>query len=114
VKRKNPGAAVAAPGVQGQQPNQNAAAFAVAQAAALTVSLHRRREAPPGFAGYALSRLCRPANYAWRRSTLRTVRACRWHGVSDLCGCRPPPGWSARTDLTDIHRITGRALAWAV
>uniref|UniRef100_UPI00406A6257 hypothetical protein n=1 Tax=Diaphorobacter nitroreducens TaxID=164759 RepID=UPI00406A6257 len=35
VKKQNPGAAVAAPGVQGQQPNQNAAVFAVAQAAAL-------------------------------------------------------------------------------
>jgi len=31
----HPGAAVAAPGIQGQQPNQNAAAFALAQAAAL-------------------------------------------------------------------------------
>ena len=31
--RKNPGAAVAAPGVQNQQPNQNAAAIVVAQAA---------------------------------------------------------------------------------
>ncbi len=37
--RKNPGAAVAAPGVQGQQPNRNAAAFALAQAAALKVFL---------------------------------------------------------------------------
>ena len=35
---ENPGAAVAAPGVQGQQPNQNAAAFAVALAAALMAS----------------------------------------------------------------------------
>jgi len=32
---QNPGAAVAAPGVEGQQPRQNAAAFAVALAAAL-------------------------------------------------------------------------------
>ncbi|MCB2038449.1 MAG: hypothetical protein KDF56_16290, partial [Ottowia sp.] len=36
---QNPGAAVAAPGVQGQQPIQNAAAFALAQAAALKASL---------------------------------------------------------------------------
>ncbi|MFC6280889.1 MULTISPECIES: hypothetical protein [Burkholderiales] len=37
---QNPGVAVAAPGVEGQQPNQNAAAFAVAQAAALKASLY--------------------------------------------------------------------------
>jgi len=29
-------------------------------------------------------------------------------------GYRPPSGWSARADLTDIHPITGRALARAV
>jgi len=40
---KNPGAAVAAPGVEGQQPIQNAATFAVAQAAVLT-----RPGIPPG------------------------------------------------------------------
>lgn len=35
---QNPVAAVAAPGVEGQQPNQNAASLAVAQVAALEVS----------------------------------------------------------------------------
>ncbi|MGE4451002.1 hypothetical protein [Castellaniella sp.] len=41
-----------------------------------------------------------------------TVRARRWHG--DVRGYRPPSGWSARADLTDIHPITGRALPRAV
>ena len=39
---KNPGAAVAAPGVEAQQPNQNVAAFAVAQAATLKAFLIAR------------------------------------------------------------------------
>jgi len=43
-----------------------------------------------------------------------TVRARRWHGDSDVRGYRPPAGWSACADLTDIHPITGRALARAV
>lgn len=43
-----------------------------------------------------------------------TVRARRWHGEGDVRGYRPPSGWSARADLTDIHPITGRALAHAV
>lgn len=55
VPAKNPGAAVAAPGVEGQQPNQNAAAFAVAHAAVLT-----RSGIPPGS--------CRPA---WARKPKR-------------------------------------------
>ena len=29
-------------------------------------------------------------------------------------GYRPSSGWTARADLTDIHPITGRALARAV
>ena len=37
-----------------------------------------------------------------------TVRARRWHGEGDVRGYRPPPGWSACADLTDIHPITGR------
>jgi len=32
-----------------------------------------------------------------------TVRARRWHGEGDVRGYRPPSGWSARADLTDIH-----------
>ena len=43
-----------------------------------------------------------------------TVRAHRWHGDGDVRGYRPPSGWSARADLTDIHPITGRALPRAV
>lgn len=42
---------------------------------------------------------------------LGTVRARCWRG--DARGYRPPSGWTARTDLTDIHPITGRALARA-
>lgn len=40
------------------------------------------------------------------------VRARRWHG--DGRGYRPPRGWTARADLTDIHPITGRTLPRAV
>jgi len=29
-------------------------------------------------------------------------------------GYRPPSGWTAHADLTDIHPITGRALQRAV
>lgn len=43
-----------------------------------------------------------------------TVRARRWHGEGDVCGYRPPRGWTARAVLTDIHPITGRALPRAV
>ena len=43
-----------------------------------------------------------------------TVRARRWHGAGDVRGYRPPSGWTARADLTDIHPITGRALPRAV
>jgi hypothetical protein len=39
-----------------------------------------------------------------------TVRARRWHGDGDVRGYRPPSGWTAHADLTDIHPITGRAL----
>jgi len=42
------------------------------------------------------------------------VRARRWHGDGDVRGYRPPSGWSACADLTDIHPITGRALPRAV
>nr|VVH79862.1 hypothetical protein TUEID40_01016 [Pseudomonas aeruginosa] len=51
---------------------------------------------------------------AWRRSTPGTVRARRWHGDGDVRGYRPPLGWSACADLTDIHPITGHALPRAV
>ena len=43
-----------------------------------------------------------------------TIRARRWHGDSDVRGYRPPRGWTARADLTDLHPITGRALPRAV
>ena len=43
-----------------------------------------------------------------------TVRARRWHGDGDVRGYRPPRGWIARADLTDLHPITGRALPRAV
>ena len=43
-----------------------------------------------------------------------TVRARRWHGEGDVRGYRPPSGWTASADLTDIHPITGRALSRAV
>jgi hypothetical protein len=43
-----------------------------------------------------------------------TVRARRWSGDGDVRGYRPPSGWTARADLTDIHPITGRALAHIV
>lgn len=43
-----------------------------------------------------------------------TVRARRWHCEGGVCGYRPPRGWTARADLTDIHPITGRALPRAV
>lgn len=43
-----------------------------------------------------------------------TVRARQWHGDGDVRGYRPPSGWTARADITDIHPITGRALARAV
>lgn len=43
-----------------------------------------------------------------------TVRARRWHGDGDVRGYRPPRGWTARADLTDLHPITGRALPRAV
>ncbi|GAB3359256.1 MULTISPECIES: hypothetical protein [Giesbergeria] len=40
------------------------------------------------------------------------VRVRRWHG--DVRGRRPPRGWTACADLTDIHPITGRTLPRAV
>lgn len=46
----------------------------------------------------------RPARYA----------PAAWHGEGDVRGYRPPSGWSARADLTDIHSITGRALPRAM
>ncbi len=39
-----------------------------------------------------------------------TVCALRWHGEGDVRGYRPPSGWTARTDLTDVHLTTGSAL----
>jgi len=43
-----------------------------------------------------------------------TVRVRRWHGDGDVRGYRPPCGWTALADLTDIHPITGRALPYAI
>ena len=48
---RNPGAAVAAPGDEDQQPNQNAAAFAVAQAAAWAASLQGAMPRSTGLQG---------------------------------------------------------------
>ena len=42
-----------------------------------------------------------------------TVRARRWHGDGDVRGYRPPSGWTARADLTDIHPTTRHALPHA-
>jgi hypothetical protein len=39
-----------------------------------------------------------------------TVRFRRWNGEGDVRGYRPPSGWTAHADLTDIHPITGRDL----
>ncbi|GLT22189.1 hypothetical protein GCM10007933_16470 [Zoogloea oryzae] len=39
---------------------------------------------------------------------------CVGHGEGDVRGYRPPSGWTARADLTDIHPITGRTLPRAV
>ncbi len=52
------------------------------------------------------NRPCMAATYA-----PGTVRARRWHGDGDVHGYRPPRGWTARADLTDL---TGRALSRAV
>mgnify|MGYP001125172941 FL=1 len=43
-----------------------------------------------------------------------TVRARRWRGDGDVRGYRPPSGWMASADPTDIHPITGRVLSRAV
>ncbi len=40
-----------------------------------------------------------------------TVRARRWHGEGDVRGYRSPSGRTARAVLTDIHPMTGHALA---
>ena len=43
------------------------------------------------------------------------VRVRRWHGEGDVRGCRPPRGWTACADLSDLHPIKGRPLpraAW--
>jgi len=39
-----------------------------------------------------------------------TTRARRWRGEGDVRGYRPPRGWTACAELTDMHPITGRAL----
>ena len=43
-----------------------------------------------------------------------TVRARRWHGDGDVRDYRPPRGWTATADLTDIHPISGKPLPHAV
>lgn len=57
----------------------------------------------------APSRLRMAAIYAFG-----TIRARRWHGDGDVRGYRPPRGWTARADLSDLHPITGRALSHAM
>lgn len=59
-------------------------------------NVHHQHHEPPTYGGD----LC-----------VRTVRARRWYGAGDVRGYRPPLGWTARTELTDIHPSTGRALA---
>lgn len=39
-----------------------------------------------------------------------TVRARSWHGGGDVRSYRPPRGWTARADLTDMHPISGQPL----
>ena len=39
-----------------------------------------------------------------------TKRAFRWNRDSDVRNHRPPKGWSADADITDIHPITGAPL----
>ena len=63
----------------------------------------------PSMTRTTTSRPCMAAIYA-----PGTVRARRWHGEGDVRGYRPPSGWMARANLTDIHPITGRALPRAV
>lgn len=45
-----------------------------------------------------------------------TVRARRWHGEGDVRAYRPPRGWTARADLTDIHPgcALPRAMWWLI
>jgi hypothetical protein len=43
-----------------------------------------------------------------------TVRTRRWHGDGDVRGYRPPHGWTAVANLTDIHPISGQPLLRAV
>ena len=43
------------------------------------------------------------------------MRARRWHGDGDVRGYRPPRGWTARADLTDLHPSRAapcRAAVW--
>jgi hypothetical protein len=49
------------------------------------------------------TRPCMAATYA-----PGTVRARRWHGDGDMRGYRPPNGWTACADLTDIQPISGQ------
>ncbi|CAN7318040.1 hypothetical protein LJR031_001692 [Caballeronia sp. LjRoot31] len=44
------------------------------------------------------------------------VRAWRWHGDGDgdVRGYRPPRGWTAVADLSDIHPISGQQLTRSV
>ncbi|KSR45979.1 hypothetical protein [Pseudomonas aeruginosa] len=58
-----------------------------------------------------------PATRSPRMATIYapgTRRARRWHGSGDVRGYRPPHGWTASADLTDIHPITGKQLRRAI
>ena len=44
----------------------------------------------------------------------RRPRMAAIYAPGTVRGYRPPSGWTARADLTDIHPITGRALQCAV
>ena len=48
-----------------------------------------------------------------RTTTCRALMAAIY-APGAVRGYRPPSGWRARADLTDIHRFTGRALRRAV
>ncbi len=64
---------------------------------------------PSMTAGAIQRRRRRSATYA-----SGTVRAWRWHGDGDVRGYRPPRGWTAVAELTDIHPISGQQLTRSV
>ena len=47
-------------------------------------------------------------------TTMSRPRMAAIYAPGTVRGHRPPSGWKARADLTDIHPITGHALPRAV